>query len=220
MRHSVFHHAGTTREITSEFWSQLIIDGGYEAVIFDCDGTLVDSSEAHFLAFQSAVRTQGYTMERSWYEARTGLDRHSTLVAFSKSVTGPFNTSLAVNDSIAAFIRGRANVGPICETVELVKFFRSSLKLAVVTNSEDVVAAASLNQIGLHGHFGHIFSISTGLPPKPAPDLFIAAANAMMVSSDKALILEDSNEGVRAGLMAGHDVVQIMPRHVLDTKDH
>lgn len=159
-------------------------------------------------------------MDRLWYEARTGLDRHSILATFSKSVTGAFNISLAANDSITAFIRWRANVGPIWETVELVKFFRSSLKLAVVTNSEDVVAAASLNQIGLHGHFDHIFSISMGLPPKPAPNLFVAAANAMMVRPDKALIFEDSNEGVRAGLMAGNDVVQIMPRHVLDTKGH
>ena len=46
--------------MTSDAWPQLIADEDYEAIIFDCDGTLVESSEAHFLAFQSAVQTQGH----------------------------------------------------------------------------------------------------------------------------------------------------------------
>ena len=86
---------------------------------------------------------------------------------------------MAVNDSIAAFTRSSANVTPIYETTDLVRFLRSSFKLAVVTNSEDEVVNASLNQVGLRDHFDHIISISNGLPPKPAPDLFIAAAKAM-----------------------------------------
>lgn len=197
--------------MTSDAWAQLIIDGGYKAVIFDCDGTLVESSEAHFQAFQSAVHAQGYAMERSWYEARTGLDRHSILAAFSGTVSGSFDIPLAVNDSIAAFIQGRANVTPIRETIDLVRVLQLNFKLAVVTNSEDEVANASLNQIGLQDHFNHIVTVTSGLPPKPAPDLFIAAAKAMMTEADKTLIFEDSSEGVQAGIRAGMDVVQVMP---------
>jgi beta-phosphoglucomutase-like phosphatase (HAD superfamily) len=48
-------------------------------VIFDCDGTLVDSSDLHLRSFQSALRAQGHDMDRDWYHARTGLDRLSTL---------------------------------------------------------------------------------------------------------------------------------------------
>jgi HAD superfamily hydrolase (TIGR01509 family) len=213
MRYSIFHSSGTALEMTSDAWPQLIADEGYEAVIFDCDGTLVESSEAHFLAFQSAVQTQGYAMERAWYESRTGLDRQSILASFSEIVPGTFNIPLAVNDSIAAFTRSSANVTPIYETTDLVRFLRSSFKLAVVTNSEDEVVNASLNQVGLRDHFDHIISISSGLPPKPAPDLFIAAAKAMKIAVNKTLIFEDSHEGVQAGIKAGMDVAQVMPRH-------
>jgi HAD superfamily hydrolase (TIGR01509 family) len=102
---------------------------------------------------------------------------------------------------------------PIYETTDLVRFLRSSFKLAVVTNSEDEVANASLIQVGLRDHFDHIVSISSGLPPKPAPDLFIAAAKAMKTAANKILIFEDSHEGVQAGIKAGMDVAQVMPRH-------
>jgi HAD superfamily hydrolase (TIGR01509 family) len=82
-----------------------------------------------------------------------------------------------------------------------------------VTNSEDEVANASLSQIGLREHFDHIVSISSGLPPKPAPDMFVAAVTAMTTAANGTLIFEDSREGVQAGLRAGMDVVQVMPRH-------
>lgn len=212
MRHSIFHRAGTTHEMTSDTWLQLVMDGGYEAVIFDCDGTLVESSETHFLAFQSAVNAQGYAMERAFYDSRTGLDRHSILASFSEDISAPVDIPLAVQDSIAAFIRGSTNVTPICETVDLVRQLRPNFKLAVATNSEGEVANASLTQVGLQDHFDHIVSISSALPPKPAPDLFIAAAKAMLTDGAKTLVFEDSREGVQAGRRAGMDVVQVKPR--------
>jgi beta-phosphoglucomutase-like phosphatase (HAD superfamily) len=211
MRHSIFHHAGTTRELTSDAWLQLISDGSYQAVIFDCDGTLVESGEAHCQAFQTAVGTQGCTMERAWYDARTGLDRKSILAAFAKTIDGPFDVGSAVSASITAFILGSSAVLPILETTTLAKTLRPTHKLAVVTNSEKDVAAASLCATGLQTHFDHVVTISDGLPPKPAPDLFIAAAKRLNTSATKTLVLEDSKEGVQAAIQAGMDVLQVLP---------
>jgi HAD superfamily hydrolase (TIGR01509 family) len=211
MRHSIFHHAETTRELTSDAWPQLITDGGYEAVIFDCDGALVESGEAHFKAFQTAVRTQGYEMDRTWYNARTGLDRKSILSAFAKTVDGPFDVGSAVSGSITAFIAGSAAVLPILETTTLAETLRPTHKLAVVTNSEKDVAAAPLCATGLQTLFDHIVTISDGMPPKPAPNLFIAAAKRLNTSVTKTLVLEDSKEGVQAAIQAGMDVLQVLP---------
>jgi HAD superfamily hydrolase (TIGR01509 family) len=213
MRRSIFHRAGNTQSITSDKWLKLIEDGGYSAIIFDCDGTLVESSDAHFQAFQASVHTKNQEMERSWYESRTGLDRQSILTAFAKTVSGNFDVSLAVNDSIAAFITGHTAVLPIFETVDLVKTLRTSFDLAVVTNSENDVVKASLTKIGLQDHFDHTVSISNGLPPKPAPDMFIAAANCLSASASNTLIFEDSNEGTQAGIVAGMNVIQLLPIH-------
>jgi beta-phosphoglucomutase-like phosphatase (HAD superfamily) len=212
VRNSIFYRSGGTRTTTSEDWEDLIKDGRYSGIIFDCDGTLVESSQAHFQAFQTAVQAQSYEMDLEWYEARTGLDRLSILSAFSKSVPGHFVVPLAINESISAFIQCSSSVMPILETRDLVTKFRSVLKLAVATNSEADVANASLTAVGLNNHFDSIVTISNGLPAKPAPDMFLAAANNLNISAAKTLVFEDSNEGVQAGIKAGMDVIQLIPQ--------
>lgn len=211
MRHSIFHHAGKTHAVRSEAWPLLIKTVGYESIIFDCDGTLVESGDAHFRAFRSAVRAQGYEMERAWYDERTGFDRRSVLAAAAEAIDGPFDITLAVGESISAYLLNSSTVLPIAETVDLAKSVSPLYKLAVVTNSEKEIAEASLSAIGLQNHFNHIVTISSGLPPKPAPDLFIAAAELLNTSMATTLVLEDSKEGVRGAIRAGMDVLEVLP---------
>ena len=103
MLHSTLYHANTERHLTSGGWQALIAEGNFAGIIFDCDGTLVNSGDAHFRAFQTAAMVQGRVMERSWYNTRTGLDRRSTLEAFASEGAGAFDVSCAIRDSIAAF---------------------------------------------------------------------------------------------------------------------
>lgn len=210
MRNSIFHHAETTRPVPSDAWAQFISDGGYEAIIFDCDGTLVESGEAHFKAFQTAIRAQGHELDRAWYDERTGLDRHSTLATFAKTIHSAFDVPRAIGESMTAYISNTSTARPIRETIDLAKSLSSTLKMAVVTNSERQVAAASLGAIGLDTHFDHVVTISDGLPPKPEPDLFIAAATALNTPLAKTLVFEDSDEGVQAAIRAGLDVIQLV----------
>ena len=65
---SIFFSGGAKRHVASANWYSEIIAGEYTAVIFDCDGTLVESGEAHFKSFRTAVRAQGYDLERDWYQ--------------------------------------------------------------------------------------------------------------------------------------------------------
>jgi HAD superfamily hydrolase (TIGR01509 family) len=93
----------------------------------------------------------------------------------------------------------------------LVKGLQGLHRLAVGTNSERDVAAASLTATGLLGFFDHVVTISDGVPPKPAPDIFMRAAGLLKAEFSQTLVFEDSNEGVQAALTAGMDVVQLLP---------
>lgn len=207
MLQSIFHHAGETRCLLSDDWPDLIAQGGYKAVIFDCDGTLVNSAGGHFEAFQSAVNRQGARMDKGWYVARTGLDRRSTLEAFAQCCNLPFDVSRAVADSIAAFQAASHHVSAIPQTVALLRGLDASLGRAVVTNAEREVAETSLGAIGVLSCIDHLVSISDGLPPKPAPDMFVAAARLLGVPCPAVLVFEDTREGADAAIAAGMDVV-------------
>lgn len=208
---SIFHSGSTRRAVTPDAWLSEVLKGPYCAVIFDCDGTLVHSADTHFDAMQTAVRAQGHDMESDWYLARTGLDRISIFAAFAGSVDGPFDASLAAQNSITTFIAQSASVSKLIETARVVDALCGQYPMAVGTNSEAEVAAASLKAVGLLDAFDHIVCVSDGLPPKPAPDIFEHATRRLGFLPTQTLVFEDSNEGVRAALSAGLDVIQIVP---------
>lgn len=149
-------------------------------------------------------------MLRSWYQSRTGLDRLSLFAAFQKSIQGPFDVALASQQSIQEFIAQSGSVAKLLETAQLVESLRGQLPMAVGTNSEADVAAASLKAAGLLDAFAHIVCASDGIAPKPAPDIFMRATELLGFLPSQTLVFEDSPEGVRAALAAGLDVIQLL----------
>ena len=205
---ALLHTDDETLEVTSETWSNVITQRGYRAFIFDCDGTLVESSEVHFQSFFQAVTEQGQTLDRDWYLARTGLDRVSLFKEFSQDKR-PLDIERACQRSIEIFVSISDMVGAIQETRLLVQALSKVGPMAVGTNAERPVAEASLQATGLRKYFDHIVAISDGLPPKPAPDIFQHAASLLQFDHG-VLVVEDSVQGVAAAKAGGFDVVQLL----------
>ncbi|WP_166418744.1 HAD family hydrolase [Cochlodiniinecator piscidefendens] len=210
MIHSLYHADGNTRSICSNDWMQVLSDGGFKAAIFDCDGTLVRSEHEHFASFVSAVGAQGHVMDAAWYNSRTGLDRSSILNAFAQEFQLEMSVDQAISDSISAFIQRSHNVGPIAETVALVRNLQGVLPMAVGTNAERDVALASLRAVGIVDAFDHVISISDDVRPKPTPDIFALGASSLRVAASDVIVFEDSPQGVKAGLKAGMSVIEVL----------
>jgi HAD superfamily hydrolase (TIGR01509 family) len=211
MYDGVLHTGKGCHRIPAQHWLNTIVSGGYRAVIFDCDGTLVDSADAHFASFQAALRAQGHALEREWYTARAGLDRRATIEAFATTAPTPVDVERAIAQSIKAFLNDSTGIKPIPGMTDLVKALSSGHPLAVGTNAESTVAEASLKAVGLLGYFESVVSISDGLRPKPAPDIFDTARERLGYPAEQTLVFEDSAEGVQAARTAGLDVLQLVP---------
>ncbi len=202
------HHSKRGSSIVdSNEWEALILANKYKALIFDCDGTLVESGNAHFNSFREAVRAQGEDLDQVWYSERTGLDRRSLLSKFSSIASPAFDVERAITQSVSAFATHVSLVQAIPETSHLLRRFSSSLPIAVGTNAEADIATASLTATGLIDFVRFISSVSDGLAPKPSPDIFIAAAAKLECASGSALVIEDSRQGVLAAKAAGMDVL-------------
>jgi len=70
----------------------------YDAVIFDCDGTLVDTAAAHYRALADALALHDVVLEPTWYHARTGISLSSLLVELRATGVPAFDEMAVVTE--------------------------------------------------------------------------------------------------------------------------
>jgi len=183
----------------------------YEAVIFDCDGVLVDT-EVLALDVEGAVLAEfGVVPERSAYMARfMGLDERSWIAALMEDYP-----EMAAPGAIEEFLK-RAKHGyqaaiegerlaAIADVHDAVAAFVGRKAVASSSNARNL--DMKLQRTGLWPHFDpHVYSTELVPQAKPAPDIFLHAAQALGVDPARCLVIEDSRNGVLAGRAAGMDV--------------
>ena len=174
-----------------------------EAILFDCDGTLLLTAGLHFDAISRAVERQGAQMPRDWYMSQTGLGRSDLFGRFANDFALSLDLQRLAADSIALTVAmaGQALENPA--VAGLARTLAGRLPIAVVTNSEAAVAEALLNATGLRAVFNVVLTVNDVVHPKPAPDLYCLAAGRLAVAPDRCLVLEDSAQGIDAAKSAG-----------------
>lgn len=183
-------------------------DSSWDGVIFDADGTLVQSAALHYDAFNAAARAQGAEMPRPWYDTRRGLDRvglTDAFVAWSSGATGQRLDPVRLRRDSLAFTVERA-AATVVENPPVAGFARAlhgRVPLAVGSNAETPVVEAMLRGAGLAGLFDTIVTVSDTGRAKPDPAIFLQAARRLAIAPGRALVLEDSDEGLEAAARAG-----------------
>lgn len=175
-------------------------------VIFDCDGVLVDSEplvnriEAEYFTELGAPMTdheasaafKGKTVEQvaEALEARIGR-KLSTEFGYEWAMT----TALGL-------IRELKPVAGVKDLIVRVK--ESGAAMCVASQSPLPRVRLSLHVTGLEGYFGeNVFTASMVAHPKPAPDLFLFAAQRIGVPPDRTIVIEDTPTGAMAARAAG-----------------
>lgn len=183
------------------------------ALLFDCDGTLVLSADLHYTAISMAVARQGHRMTRDWYSPLTGLGRRDLFQRFAREGGLSLDIDRLVLDSIAltADLSGHVRENPLVAT--LARRAAGSVPMAVVTNSEGRIARAVLAETRLSPLFDCILSVEDAPRPKPAPDLYLAAAARLGIGPARCLVLEDSDQGIDAARAAGMMCADVRAPH-------
>lgn len=179
---------------------------GFSLVIFDCDGVLIDSEIISARMLVAELAKLGVVIDLD-YVARNFLGRSYPTVM--KQIRTEFG--LALPDSFEEAYR-EALLAAFQRDLKVVPHVRDVLRkigvpFCVATSSSPRRAAISLDLAGLDGLVGdRLFTASLVPAGKPAPDLFLLAAERMGADPARTLVIEDSLTGIRAGLAAGMTV--------------
>ena len=193
----------------------------FSAVIFDLDGTLVDSEPLYLEADQKIFRPLGIIVEAEHKKPYTGLSSHCFLADIKKQ----YDLSISVEELLtrknAAYMelaQERTHVFPEMRTfVSLLK--EHGYPLAVASGSSKEVIDAVLEAADLLTYFDVTLSSSQVKKGKPAPDVFLEAARLLNTPPQACLVMEDSCYGVEAAKNAQMSCIAIPPAEAAPLAD-
>ncbi len=183
----------------------------FKAVIFDMDGVIVDSEPRHQQAFREVFEEMGYGETH-------GMVFDDYLGKSDKLLWEDFIAKHQPEHSLEHLIDWRQNrfidiirrEEPLFTGIpELIIDLKSRMPIAVASGSLHPVIDAVLALEDIRQHFSAVISSSDVARGKPAPDIFLRAAEALDVSPKDICVIEDSEAGIAAGVSAGMHVIAI-----------
>ena len=185
----------------------------FSAAIFDLDGTLIDTERLLIDTCLETLLEHGHAVPRQVILAMVGVSHAEGQTRLSRYLGHQIDMQAfdlsweaATSRRYAMGIPPMPGVGQL-----LLHLAQAAVPVAVATNSATANARAKLTNAGLHGHFhlDHVVGYDAVAWPKPAPDVFLAAAARLGVAPDRCVAFEDSETGVAAALAAGMTVVHV-----------
>ena len=186
-------------------------EGGFEALIFDCDGTLVDSMPAHFDAWCEALALYGAggVFKEDVFFAMGGRPTLDIVVELNDEYNlrlDPISVAFAKRE---AFLKRLDTVTLIHEVAAFAEKWRGKVPMAIATGGSRMVIEKTLKMVGISDWFDEVVTADDVAEGKPAPDIFLRAAKLLGVDPAKCLALEDAPAGIIAAQRAGMQVIAI-----------
>lgn len=183
-------------------------------LIFDLDGVITDTAELHYRAWKRLADDLGIPFDRQANDALRGISRRESLrlVLGDRPVADAEAGRLMdrKNGYYRELLRSLTPAAILPGSVALLDAARQrGLGVALASASRN--APEVLDRLGIADRFDVVCDGSAVESPKPAPDLFLAAAEALGLQAHECVVFEDAAEGVVAAHAAGMPAVGIGP---------
>jgi len=193
----------------TQFATLEIPEDGYDAVIFDLDGTLVDSMPVHFAAWCDALAKQhpDNVFPEDVFYAMGGRPTKDIVNEINGECGLHLDAEAVSVDKREAFLKNLDQVEVIEEVVAFARSLRGKLPMAIASGGSRLVVEKTLKMTGLSDLFDEVVTSSDVPCGKPAPDVFLEAAERLEIAPERCLVLEDGAPGIMAAQSAGMQVV-------------
>lgn len=187
----------------------------FEAILFDCDGVLVDSEPITIGVLRDMLEEAGWPLTLT-----ACMDIFVGRTVRSESAQIEARTGRPLTDAWMDTFYARRNVAlderltAIAGAVDAVRAVHAQLggRIACASGADRFKVEMQLQKVGLMPFFaGRVFSGHEMPRTKPAPDVYLAAAAALGIDPARCLVVEDTVTGVTAGVAAGATVVGYSP---------
>lgn len=182
-----------------------------QAVIFDMDGLLTDSEEIGLTVMQECGKKQGFDLDQEIIKKTVGTTCAACQELYNRFYPGLDGQKLFKDFRDAMYALAYDGKIPLKKGArELIAYLRErGIPMAVASSSTPETIQLYLEKAGVLSNFSVLVSGEKNIPSKPAPDIFLKAAEKMHVAPENCLVLEDSINGIKAGHAAGMIVCMV-----------
>ena len=187
-----------------------------EAVIFDLDDLMIDSERFHFDALKRLMKKYGKSTPEEWFAPMIGLDNYECAEFVIKNAQLPITVDAYVDQTLENLIELLPQmIKPNPGLFELIDLLTGSgIKLGVASNSFRKYVTLALESLGVIDSFACVITAEDVEQGKPAPDIYLLAAQCLGTEPECCLALEDSPAGMIAALSAGMSCAVIPNQHI------
>jgi beta-phosphoglucomutase family hydrolase len=184
--------------------------GPFEAYLFDCDGTIVDSMPLHYVAWKRALAEWNCEFPEDVFYAWGGLPvvKIITLLNEKNGLAMPVEAVAKRKEDLYYEILPQLQAVP--EVLEQIEAQHGRIPFAVVSGSTRESVTASLAALNLLDKFETLVCAGEYQHGKPHPEPFLTAAAKLGVAPQSCLVFEDTEMGIEAATAAGMASVKIL----------
>ncbi|MBJ7224024.1 MULTISPECIES: fructose-1-phosphate/6-phosphogluconate phosphatase [unclassified Brenneria] len=181
----------------------------YQGLIFDMDGTILDTEPTHHKAWNKVLARYGIKYDAA---AMTALNGSPTwrvaqvIISHHQADIDPYRLADEKTALVEEMLLDTVKPLPL---IDVVKYYRGRRPMAVGTGSTHGMADKLLKHLGLHDYFDAIVGADDVNKHKPFPDTFLRCAELIAVAPEYCVVFEDADFGIEAAARAKMAVVDV-----------
>jgi len=190
----------------------ITIEPHIQGLIFDADGTLIDTMPLHYLAWRETVQAVGAHFPEALFYELAGVPSDKIAKILNEKFGYHLDPQRTASDKERLFLKSYLPRAKAIEpVVAIAKSNKGQLPMAVATGGIPPVVESALKAIGLENFFDAIVTSQDVVNGKPAPDTFLEAARRLNVDPKACIVFEDSDLGLEGAERAGMTGIDVRP---------
>jgi len=180
-----------------------------KGLIFDCDGTLVDTMPLHMDAWKKAFEIHGRDFPYDFIDSLKGTPLPEIVQMYNKEFNDNIDFEKVAKDKSDLTHESIKKAKPIKPVVDVALKYKDVLPMSVASGGSEYNVHTSLTSAGILELFSPILTSKNKIPGKPNPDIFLECAKQMNIAPEDCLVFEDGDFGLEAAERAGMQSIDV-----------